>query len=51
VPPQPWQQLVADRPPRRDLLDGQRWAKRYELARVVVLVAFSVWFWKSGRLA
>ena len=33
------------------LLDGQRWAKRYELARVVVLLAFSVWFWKSGRLA
>lgn len=33
------------------LLDGQRRAKQYELARIVVLVAFSVWLWKSGRHA
>jgi hypothetical protein len=32
-------------------LDGQRWARRYELARLAVLVALSAWFWKSGRLA
>ena len=32
------------------LLDGARWARRYELVRVVALLAFSYWSWHSARL-
>jgi hypothetical protein len=33
------------------LLDGRRWAKPYEILRVLVLAALSLWAWKAGRFA